>query len=71
MKLTCALCGRPMDRAAFTIGSMSVGPKCGIKAGFLQLSRKKSCQVRVIGRFRGGQRSQDDGQIEPALEVAA
>lgn len=43
-----------MATAAFTIGSMSVGPKCGIKAGFLQLSSKKSGQVRIVGRLRAG-----------------
>ena len=70
MKLTCALCGRPMDRAAFTIGSMSVGPKCGIKAGFLQLSRKKTGNVRVVGRLRARQ-AKDSAQAELELEVAA
>jgi len=60
MKLTCALCGRPMRQAAFTIGAMSVGPKCGIKAGFLQLSAKKTGQVRFVGRFRAGKVGQGD-----------
>lgn len=60
MKLACALCGRPMDRAAFTIGSMPVGPKCGIKAGFLQLSRKKTGNVRLVGRFRAKQDARGD-----------
>lgn len=60
MKLTCALCGRAMATAAFTIGAMSVGPKCGIKAGFLQISRKKAGQVRLVGRFRAGKAGQGD-----------
>lgn len=60
MKLTCALCGRSMDRAAFTIGTLAVGPKCGIKAGFLQLSRKKTGNVRVVGRFRTKQDARGD-----------
>lgn len=67
MKLRCALCGRAMDRAAFTIGSLSVGPKCGIKAGFLQLSSKKTGVVRVVGLRT--QRTKDDAQAELELEV--
>jgi len=57
---TCALCGRAMATVAFTIGAMSVGPKCGIRAGFLQLSAKKAGQVRVVGRFRAGKAGQGD-----------
>lgn len=57
---TCALCGKAMATAAFTIGAMTVGPKCGIRAGFLQLSAKKSGQVRVVGRFRVGKAGQGD-----------
>ena len=57
---TCALCGRAMATVAFTIGAMSVGPKCGIRAGFLQLSAKKSGQVRVVGRFRAGKAVQGE-----------
>jgi hypothetical protein len=60
MKLTCALCGRPMRQAAFTIGAMSVGPKCGIKAGFLQLSTKKAGKTRPVVRFRAGKATESD-----------
>ncbi len=70
MKLTCALCGRAVGRAAFTIGGMSVGPKCGIKAGFLQLSRKKTGNVRVVGRLRA-RHAKDSAQAELELEVVA
>lgn len=48
MRLTCALCGRPLLRAAFTIGPLPVGPKCGAKAGLTELSHKKSGFVRVV-----------------------
>lgn len=57
---TCALCGKAMATVAFTIGSLTVGPKCGIRAGFLQLSAKKSGQVRVVGRFRAKQKQRGD-----------
>jgi hypothetical protein len=57
---TCALCGKAMATVAFTIGGMAVGPKCGIRAGFLQLSAKKSGQVRVVGRFRVGKADQGE-----------
>lgn len=70
MKLTCALCGRGMTQAAFTIGPLAVGPKCGIKAGFTQMARKKAGAVRVVGQTRA-RRVQDDSQIELALEVVA
>jgi hypothetical protein len=54
MKLTCALCGRPLHRAAFTIGTLAVGPKCGAKAGFTELSRKKTGFVRHVPHLVGG-----------------
>lgn len=34
MKLKCVMCGRSMERAAFEIKGMAIGPKCGIRAGF-------------------------------------
>lgn len=69
MKLKCALCGRSMDRAAFTIGTMAVGPKCGIKAGFLQPSRKRPGRARLFASLRS--RAKDDAQAELELEVVA
>lgn len=48
MKLTCALCGRGMDRAAVTIGSLAVGPKCSRRAGLIELGRKKSGFVSLV-----------------------
>jgi hypothetical protein len=54
MKLTCALCGRPLHRPAFTIGPLSVGPKCGAKAGLAVLSEKKTGFVRTVPPLVGG-----------------
>ena len=41
MRMSCALCGRPMDHAAVQIGEHPVGPKCAKRAGLLQLAKRK------------------------------
>jgi hypothetical protein len=68
--LTCALCGRSMSRAAFTIGALAVGPVCGKRAGLLTFAREKASLV-CVGRFKAARRSQDDSQLVLVLEVAA
>lgn len=51
MRMHCALCGRPMDKAAVMIGAMPVGPTCARKAGLIELSKRKSGLVfPVVGR---------------------
>lgn len=51
MRMHCALCGRPMDKAAVMIGAMPVGPTCARKAGLIELSKRKSGMVfPVAGR---------------------
>lgn len=41
MRLTCALCGRPMDHPAVQIGEYPVGPVCAKRAGLMQLAHLK------------------------------
>lgn len=69
MRMSCALCGRPMDHAAVQIGEYPVGPKCAQRAGLLQLARRKGGIVfPVATRHRRAVRQ--ESQLPLDLEAA-
>lgn len=39
--MKCAICSRPLLRPKVTMGSMNLGPKCAVRAGFIEPPRPK------------------------------
>ena len=48
--MRCAFCNRSMQAAAVFVGAMPIGPTCARKAGLLELARKKTGVLRLVGR---------------------
>lgn len=39
--MKCAICGRNLTRPKVTLGAMNLGPKCAVRAGFIEAPRPK------------------------------
>ena len=43
--MRCAICSRPLLRPKVTLGHMSLGPKCAVRAGFIEAPKRRGAQL--------------------------
>ena len=43
--MRCAICNRPMLKPKVTLGAMNLGPKCAVRAGFIEAPRPKGAPL--------------------------
>lgn len=43
--MKCAICNRPLLRPKVTLGAMNLGPKCAVRAGFIEAPRPKGAPL--------------------------
>lgn len=43
--MRCAICNRPLLHPKVTLGAMNLGPKCAVRAGFIEAPRPKGAPL--------------------------
>lgn len=43
--MRCAICNRPLLKPKVTLGAMNLGPKCAVRAGFIEAPRPKGAPL--------------------------
>ena len=43
--MRCAICSRPLLRPRVTLGAMNLGPKCAVRAGFIEPPRPREAPL--------------------------
>lgn len=43
--MRCAICNRPLLRPKVTLGCMNLGPKCAVRAGFIEPPRPREAPL--------------------------
>jgi hypothetical protein len=43
--MRCAICNRPLLHPKVTLGAMNLGPKCAVRAGFIEAPRPREAPL--------------------------